>query len=109
MRNENYINELVEFLNDDALTEMEIQTEFGEDERFETFIKLKRTSPRAGKPMLCVYGVPTHRKGMCVAEKYILMGVWLKDRQRLVICNPDGYMFECLYAPDFRIPILEDC
>lgn len=108
MRNENYINELVEFLNDDALTEMEIQTEFGEDERFETFIKLKRTSPRAGKPMLCVYGVPTHRKGMCVAEKYILMGVWLKDRQRLVICNPDGYLFECLYAPDFRIPILED-
>ena len=61
MRNENYINELVEFLNDDALTEMEIQTEYGEDERFETFIKLKRTSPRAGKPMLCVYGVPTHR------------------------------------------------
>lgn len=109
MRNENYINELVEFLNDDALTEMEIQTEFGEDERFETFIKLKRTSPRAGKPMLCVYGVPTHRKDMCIAEKYILMGVWLKDRQRLVICNPDGYMFDCLYTPDWRIPVLEDC
>lgn len=109
MRNENYINELVEFLNDDERTEAEIQTDFGDNEWFETFVKVSRTSPRAGKPMLCVYGVPTHRKDMCIAEKYILMGVWLKDRQRLVICNPDGYMFDCLYTPDFRIPILEDC
>ena len=109
MRNENYINELVEFLNDDERTEAEIQTEFGDNEWFETFVKVRRTSPRAGRPMLCVYGVPTHRKDMCIAEKYILMGVWLKDRQRLVICNPDGYMFDCLYTPDFRIPILEDC
>lgn len=109
MRNENYINELVEFLNDDERTEAEIQTEFGDNDWFETFVKVSRTSPRAGRPMLCVYGVPEHRKDMRIAEKYILMGVWLKDRQRLVVCNPDGYLFECLYDPTRRIPVLEDC
>lgn len=109
MRNENYINELVEFLNDDALTEMEIQTDVGENEWFETFVKVRRTSPRAGKPILCIYGVPEHHKGVGIAEKYMLIGVWLKERQRLVIYHPDGCAFACLYDPDCRIPMLEDC
>lgn len=105
--NKNYINELIKFLIDDERTKAKILVTEDRDGNkfFEAFVKVRFNSPRTGKPMLCVYGAPRHRE---IPEEYIFMGVWLKNKQKLVVCNPDRCGLLCLWDPNYFIPTLNE-
>lgn len=101
-----FLKELIEFLNDDKQDQKNISRgeKYGEKPMNINFLKVTRTSLITRNQQLAVLGYPDDRNEKHpIARNYTLIGIWKKEKQKLIPCTK----LTCFFRDDEADLIME--